>query len=123
MLLTIINASPAPHRHPFPTTQQGHHFPKAKFSGTASIEQVPNPRLRNSTRRIGPVVYLQSLAKFGMPISLAVSNAATTQGKKVGSVAATPGSADIEYLTPVAIGTPAQTLNLVFDTGSADLYV
>lgn len=36
-------------------------------------------------------------------------------------VVATPGPYDARYLSPVTIGN--QTLNLTFDTGSADLYV
>lgn len=50
------------------------------------------------------------------------SGAASTTGQS-GEVQATDVQNDSMYLCPVQIGTPAQTLMLDFDTGSADLWV
>ncbi|PIG69591.1 aspartic endopeptidase (AP1) [Aspergillus arachidicola] len=44
-------------------------------------------------------------------------------GAQTGKVPADDPQNDSLYLAPVSIGTPAQTVNLDFDTGSADLWV
>jgi aspergillopepsin I len=55
-------------------------------------------------------------AKFGQTVPEDIANAADGG---TGSVTATPETGDVEYLCPVVIG--GQTVNLDFDTGSADL--
>jgi aspergillopepsin I len=62
----------------------------------------------------GPVQMWKTYQKYGVVPPADVLAAATG-----GSVAATPEQYDSEYLCPVTIG--GQTLNLDFDTGSADL--
>ena len=42
---------------------------------------------------------------------------------RIGKVPASVIQNDLEWLCPVKIGTPAKTYNLIFDTGSADLWV
>lgn len=64
----------------------------------------------------GPVVLQKAYNKFNKAAPENVKAAAAD-----GSVTATPEEYDAEYLSPVTIG--GQTLNLDFDTGSADLYV
>ena len=79
-----------------------------------TVHQVPN---RNSPVRTGPSAYRKALAKYGMKVPQAVQRAAI---KASGSVAANPGDNDIEYTSPVTLG--SSTLQLDFDTGSADLW-
>ena len=73
-------------------------------------EEVPKPFVP------GPVRLLQTYRKYGIippPEALAAAAVASS------SVTATPTQYDLYYLCPVTIG--GQTLNLDFDTGSADL--
>ncbi|ORY61643.1 eukaryotic aspartyl protease [Pseudomassariella vexata] len=91
-------------------------------SGDFSVEQVRNPGyVRN-----GPAALAKAYLKYGQPLpeGLAATIANLTLSKRAtGSATTTPEEYDIEYLTPVQIGTPAQTLNLDFDSGSSDLWV
>ncbi|KAI1612304.1 aspergillopepsin I [Exophiala viscosa] len=64
----------------------------------------------------GPVILQKAYSKYNKVAPEDVQKAASS-----GSVTATPEQYDAEYLCPVTIG--GQTLNLDFDTGSADLWV
>ncbi|KAJ5200306.1 Peptidase aspartic catalytic [Penicillium cf. griseofulvum] len=99
------------------------------FSAIASAAAVPvkSPRkgftvnqvnkTPTGTRTVNlPAVYANALAKYGATVPTHVQAAASS-----GSAITTPEEGDIEYLTPVTIG--ESTLNLDFDTGSADLWV
>ena len=63
----------------------------------------------------GPLQVQKAYRKFNVAVPADVAAAAADDG----TVAATPEQYDAEYLSPVTIG--GQTLNLDFDTGSADL--
>ncbi|KAL4722242.1 hypothetical protein ACLX1H_011022 [Fusarium chlamydosporum] len=94
-----------------------------------SVEQVKNPKFVKS----GPLALAHVYAKYGVPLPKGLEKAVKTvkpsgsshskRQNGSGSVITTPSDEDIEWLTPVQIGTPAQTLNLDFDTGSSDLWV
>ncbi|KAK9777748.1 putative Endothiapepsin [Seiridium cardinale] len=76
--------------------------------------------------RHGAAALAKAYRKYGAPLPDYLTSALNhthTKRAATGSAVTTPEQYDTEYLTPVSIGTPAQTLNLDFDTGSADLWV
>lgn len=95
--------------------------PPIGSSGAFSVGQVHNSR----HVRHGPIALAKAYRKYGISISdeLASAVASIVQKRSTGSETTTPVEYDVEYLTPVSIGSPAQVLNLDFDSGSSDLWV
>ncbi|KAI0133962.1 aspartic peptidase domain-containing protein [Xylariales sp. AK1849] len=94
-------------------------------NGSFSINTHPNPRFVPH----GPTAMYKAFLKYGKtpPAELAKTvheyRASRKAKRTTGSAVATPEDQDTEWLVPVKIGTPAQTLNLDFDSGSSDLWV
>ncbi|KAI1851557.1 hypothetical protein JX265_012361 [Neoarthrinium moseri] len=87
-----------------------------------TVHQVRNPHYVKS----GAHALAKAYRKYGKPLPESLVTALNNSHAKratTGSAVTTPEDSDTEYLTPVSIGTPATTLNLDFDTGSADLWV
>ncbi|KAK8037791.1 Endothiapepsin [Apiospora marii] len=110
--------------------------PRTNGVRTVSINQVLNPHWKHKgSKRRGQKVLAKTYLKYGahMPadydrpthpldLNLGLGKRNGTVGTHA-SAAAVPEKDDIQYLTPVQIGTPPQTLNLDFDSGSSDLWV
>jgi aspergillopepsin I len=95
------------------------------LAGSALAKPIPAPQAETKSRytinqsvpkpyQAGPVALANAFLKYNQEVPENIAAAAAD-----GSVAATPEQYDAEYLCPVTIG--GQTLNLDFDTGSADL--
>ncbi|KAI0190702.1 secreted aspartic proteinase precursor [Xylaria flabelliformis] len=98
--------------------------------GAVSAIPAPQPgrftlnQTRNANfKRHGPAEVAKTYLKFGRPVPAELAATLGLTKRSEGSVQTFPEQYDSEWLTPVQIGTPAQTLNLDFDTGSSDLWV
>lgn len=78
-----------------------------------TVNQLARPAVSPKTLNL-PGMYANALTKYGASVPASVKAAAES-----GSATTTPENNDVEYLTPVNVG--GTTLNLDFDTGSADL--
>ncbi|KAF3023496.1 Type I transmembrane sorting receptor [Neopestalotiopsis sp. 37M] len=96
---------------------------------TFKIHQQPNKAFKGV--RKGSLALARAYSKFGVAfpddlltaIEKLLEELGLAGNTTTGEVAAIPEDFDSEYLCPVQIGTPPQTLNLDFDTGSSDLWV
>lgn len=101
-------------------------LPTPESEGKFTVRQVPNDKYVFNPALSVYKTYL----KFGVepPAELIAAVANVTSGaarkRTTGTVIADPIDVfDDAYVSPVQIGTPPQTLNLDFDTGSSDLWV
>lgn len=129
----LAAAVPANFRQHAPVTSQAR--------GGVSLKQVRSTKAASGHKRAGALALEKIYMKFGVELSDDLTSAVSRiranfaagldamgidlpKGRRAtGSAVTTPEEYDVEYLTPVQIGTPAQTLNLDFDTGSSDLWV
>ncbi|KAK0736256.1 aspartic peptidase domain-containing protein [Apiosordaria backusii] len=116
------------------------------------VPAAPSPRIQKRSFKVnrlrnenfqghnGPRQLLKAYRKYSLPIPDGLEDAAEQETQRrlkrgimlkstnpnakaanVGAVAATPELGDAEYLSPINIG--GQTINVDFDSGSADLWV
>ncbi|KAI3392992.1 hypothetical protein diail_4903 [Diaporthe ilicicola] len=85
--------------------------------GTFTLSTIPNPGFKG---RNGTAAYLRAMGKYA---HLAKNDGVNKAASPFGEVVGFNEENDREWLCPVKIGTPGQTLNLDLDTGSADLWV
>jgi hypothetical protein len=92
--------------------------PFSHSSGSFIITQAKNPKF-NISLDTGPAAYRHARHKY----NISLPGRPSVHVRSAGSVKAIPVpiGLDRSYLCPIQIGTPPQTLNVDFDSGSSDL--
>ncbi|RSL49824.1 hypothetical protein CEP54_012245 [Fusarium duplospermum] len=91
-----------------------------------SVEQIKNPAYVANCPKALARAYIKYGATLPKALAEVMRNSKSTKVKRAdgtGTVVTTPEDGDVEWLTPIQIGTPGQVLNLDLDTGSSDLWV
>ncbi len=92
-------------------------------TGTTSLVQVRNPNFVFH----GSLAMAKIYRKYGKPLppdlEAAVSRFHAEHKRTTGHAVNKPRETDIEWLTPITVGTPPQQLNIDIDTGSSDFWV
>lgn len=92
--------------------------------GQYSVEQIKNPNYVASCPKALARAYIKYGATLPQGLADLVRNNKPPKVKRAdGTVVTTPEEGDVEWLTPIQIGTPGQVLKLDLDTGSSDLWV
>ncbi|KAI3392739.1 hypothetical protein diail_5253 [Diaporthe ilicicola] len=94
--------------------------------GTFTVQQMKNPNYKGKS---GLEAMIDVYKKYGVELTPQLKEAVqlnpslAAAHKRQTVQAVPPAGLDKEYISPVQIGTPAQTLYLNFDSGSSDLWV
>ncbi|KAM7210183.1 Aspartic peptidase domain containing protein [Rhypophila decipiens] len=124
-------------KKPFSPSGGSRYYPKRSTQPTSfSVNQIRNPEFDENLHRNGLQALVHAYAKYGVELTPEIKKAVRMNpsvtgislqkrsGNMTGTTPAVPPHGfDWEFISPVQIGTPPQTVYLDLDTGSADLWV